>query len=84
MVNKFGKKVYKCKERLIKMLTGAVGVLVSLLVLVIVVGLVFWLVNMLPLPAPWKSVVQVIMIIIVIIVLLQFFLGAPISRSWRF
>lgn len=44
--------------------------LVSLLVLVIVFGLLFYIINLLPLAAPWKTVALVILVITAILVLL--------------
>ena len=45
--------------------------LFSLLVIVIVLGLIYWLITMLPIPAPFKTVAIVIFIIICILVLLN-------------
>jgi len=45
--------------------------LIGLLILVIVFGLLFYLINLLPLAAPWKTVALVILIIIAIVVLLS-------------
>jgi hypothetical protein len=44
--------------------------LISLLVIIIVLGLVYWLITMLPLPAPFKMIAIVIFIVICILVLL--------------
>ena len=46
--------------------------LISLLVAVIVIGLLYWLITLLPLPDPFKKIVVVIFILIVIIWLLGF------------
>jgi hypothetical protein len=46
--------------------------LITLLVAVIIAGLVWWLLTMLPIPQPFKNVVLVIFIIICIIWLLNF------------
>jgi heme A synthase len=46
--------------------------LISLLVFVIVAGLIWWLLSMLPIPDPFKKVVLVIFIVICIIYLLGF------------
>lgn len=45
--------------------------LISLLVFVIVMGLIYWLLTMLPLPEPFKKVALVIFIIICILILLN-------------
>lgn len=52
-----------------------IGTLVSLLVVLVVFGLLFWLVSLLPLPGPWKQVVQVLSIIILILLVASYFLG---------
>ena len=44
--------------------------LMSLLVAVIVLGLLVWVVGMLPLPAPFKTIAHVIVIIIAVVYLL--------------
>lgn len=46
--------------------------LVDLLVAIIVMGLLYWLVTILPLPQPFKTVATVIVILICIIWLLSF------------
>lgn len=52
-----------------------IGTLVSLIVVLVVFGLLFWLVSLLPLPGPWKQVVQVLSIIILILLVASYFLG---------
>ena len=46
--------------------------LISLLVAVIIIGLVFYLLSMLPIPQPWANIAKVILVVIVIIWLLSF------------
>ena len=46
--------------------------LISLLVAVIVAGLIYYLLTLLPIPQPFKNIVMVLFIIIVIIWLLGF------------
>jgi hypothetical protein len=50
-----------------------------LLVAVIVIGLIFYLLSMLPIPQPWANIARVILVVIVIIWLLSFtgLLGGP-------
>jgi hypothetical protein len=52
-----------------------INLLVYVLVLCIVFGLIFWLLQMLPLPAPWGQVVQVVAGIICILILLGLVFG---------
>ena len=49
--------------------------LLNLLILVVVVGLVIWLVGLLPLPAPFQQIVLVIGVIVVVIACLQTLFG---------
>ena len=49
--------------------------LVSLLIAILVIGLLVWLVQMLPLPEPFKTVAVAIIIVVCIIWLLQGFGG---------
>lgn len=51
-----------------------ISVLISLLVLVIVVGIVFWIISLLPLPQPWLNIVKVIVGLIVLLVVLSWLL----------
>jgi hypothetical protein len=44
--------------------------LITLLIAVIVAGLIYWLLTMLPIPQPFKNVVMIIFIVICIIWLL--------------
>jgi hypothetical protein len=54
--------------------------LISLLVLVIVFGLVYYLITLLPLPAPFKNVALIILILIAIILLLGYSGLVPLRR----
>ena len=49
--------------------------LLSVLVLVIVFGLLFWLVTLLPLPAPFGQIAQALMVIICVFFLIAVMLG---------
>jgi hypothetical protein len=51
------------------------GVLFSLLVLVIVMGLVWWIITLLPLPEPMKQIVTVILAVICLLYLLSLLFG---------
>lgn len=56
--------------------------LLSLLVVVLVMGLVIYLIQMLPLPEPFMSVARVIVIVICIIWLLRMIGFLP-DMNWR-
>lgn len=46
--------------------------LISLLIAVIVIGLLFYVLSLLPIPQPWLNIARVILIVIVIIWLLSY------------
>lgn len=50
-------------------------ILISLLVAVIIIGLIVYLVQILPLPDPWGKIAIAIVVIIAILWLLQFVVG---------
>lgn len=52
-----------------------INLLITVLILVIVCGLIFWALQMLPLPAPWGQAVHVIAILIFILLLLGVVFG---------
>lgn len=60
--------------------------LVTLLILLIVMGLAWWVLTMIPLPEPIKNIATVIFVVICAVVLIYFLLGlvgsAP-RLSWR-
>lgn len=47
--------------------------LVSIIVVLVVGGLVYWLINLLPLPEPFPMIIRVVIIVALIIWLLQTF-----------
>ncbi len=60
--------------------------LFTLLILVIIMGLVYWCITMLPIPQPFKQVALVILIVICLIYLLAMLFGAaapfPVMRHY--
>lgn len=54
--------------------------LISLLILVIVLGLLLYVVGLLPLPAPFRTVAYVIVVLIAIVYLLSALGGGPTLR----
>jgi hypothetical protein len=52
--------------------------LFSLLIVVLVLGLVWWLIGQLPIAPPVRTVVTVIFVAIAVFILLSFLPGAPI------
>lgn len=49
-----------------------IALLLNLLVLILVLGIIYWVTTIVPLPPPFRIVVNVIMAIIAIVVLLGF------------
>jgi hypothetical protein len=47
--------------------------MISLIVALIVLGLLFWLVSLIPLPAPFPMIIKVIFIIIAVVTVLNAF-----------
>lgn len=52
-----------------------IDLLIGLIIFCIIGGLLYYLVMLLPLPAPFKTIVQVAFILIAILVLLSYFTG---------
>jgi hypothetical protein len=60
-----------------------ISLLVTLLILVLVAGVAFWIISLLPIPAPWLNVAKAIVAIIVLIYLLSYLVplsGHPLVR----
>lgn len=57
--------------------------LINVLIVVIIIGLIYWIVMSLPLPPPFKLVAQVIMAIIAIVLLLGLIGVVPSPVRWR-
>jgi hypothetical protein len=53
--------------------------LITLLLYLVVLGLVYWLITRLPLPAPFGLIVQVVFVIIVIVVLFDLLGGGAVG-----
>jgi len=49
--------------------------LIGLLIFVIILGLIFWVIGMIPIPAPFKTIAYVVLAVIILIYLLEM-LGA--------
>jgi heme A synthase len=46
--------------------------LITLLIVIIVMGLIYWLITFLPLPAPFRTIAIVVFVVICILILLGF------------
>jgi heme A synthase len=51
------------------------SILVTLLILALVCGVIYWIITMLPVPAPFKNVAIVILLLIFVIYLLGLLFG---------
>lgn len=54
---------------------GLISLLIWLLILCIVCGVLYYIIQLLPLPSPWKQIVLAVFLLIVLLVVLQRFLG---------
>lgn len=52
-----------------------ISLLVTLLIICLIIGLVWWAIQQVPTPQPFRAVIIVVLVIICIIVLLQFIPG---------
>lgn len=60
-----------------------ISILVTLLILVLVVGVVFWILSLLPIPQPWMNVAKAIVSIIALLYLISWLVplaGHPLLR----
>ena len=51
------------------------GGIIGLLVTIIVIGLLYWLCTLIPLPDPFPRIIQVVFIVAAVIVIINFLLG---------
>jgi hypothetical protein len=52
-------------------------ILIHLLVLLIVAGIAYWIISLLPLPEPFKSIVMVVALLIILLYVLSLFVALP-------
>ena len=57
--------------------------MLGLLILAVVVGLIVWLLSLLPIPAPFGTIILVVGILIVVIAALQVLFGVDLAGSLR-
>jgi uncharacterized protein (DUF697 family) len=57
--------------------------MIGLLVLCVIVGLVVWLLSLLPIPAPFSTIILVVGILIVVVAVLQTLFGFDLLESSR-
>lgn len=58
--------------------------LISLLIFAIIMGLIWYLLSLLPLPEPFRLIVTVIFVVICILFLLSYLPGTPMHYNWRY
>ena len=62
-------------------MSGLLGLLVGLVFLALVVYLLWWLINMIPLPQPIRIIITVLFVLICVVMLLNYFpLNLPHGR----
>jgi uncharacterized membrane protein YwzB len=59
-----------------------ISLLVTILVLALIFGLVWWAIGMIPLPPPFGMIVQVALVLIFVLVLLSYLLPLAGSHAW--
>lgn len=52
-----------------------ISLLISLLIIFLILGVAWWIINLLPLPAPFGLIVQVVFVVIALIVVVDLLLG---------
>lgn len=55
------------------------NLLITLLVYAVILGLIYWLIMRLPLPAPFGLIVQIVFVILVIVILYNFVAGGSLG-----
>lgn len=58
--------------------------LFSLLVMVIVFGVIYWIVTLLPLPEPFKKIAVIVVLVIFLLYMLMFLLGQAPMPAFHF
>ena len=51
------------------------GLLISLVIIVLVLGVAWWIISLIPLPSPFHLIIQVVFVIIALIVVVDLLLG---------
>lgn len=59
-----------------------IGLLINLLILVLVFGVAWWIITLIPLPPPFGLVAQVVLALILLIILVNFLLNGS-ELGWR-
>ena len=52
-----------------------IGLLINLLILCLVFGVVYWIITLIPLPAPFARIAQIVLALIFLLVILNMFFG---------
>lgn len=58
--------------------------LLSVLTTLVIAGLVYWLITLLPLPAPFPTVIRVVVIVALVLYILGLLLGHPLTNFLSF
>lgn len=57
-----------------------IGFLIQLIIIILVLGLIYWAIGMLPIPEPFKRVAMVAMIVILVLYIIGALL--PLAGGW--
>ena len=60
-----------------------IDLLIYLVVLCLIFGLIYWVVGMLPIAQPFKTVILVVLAIILILILLSMIGVLPTGHTWK-
>lgn len=55
------------------------SLLITLLIYLLILGVIYWVITLLPLPAPFRTVAIVIFAVVVIVILLNFLMGGSLG-----
>lgn len=55
------------------------NLLFTLLIYLLILGVIYWVITLLPLPAPFRTVAIVIFAVVVIVILLNFLMGGSLG-----
>lgn len=60
-----------------------VSLLITLLVACLIAGIIYWIVGLLPIPAPFKNIVMAVLGLILVLWLISYFFGGSFPENWH-
>ena len=52
-----------------------IALLINVIILILVFGLLYWVITLIPLPPPFAQIAQVVLVVLLVIILISFLLG---------